>query len=55
MPVLFQSLFKENCGKRGLYTEDPRYNDTLCYQRFCCYMYIKFAVVKKLDMDPSKA
>ena len=25
---------------------DPRYNNTVCYQRF--------AVIKKLDMDPSK-
>ena len=24
-----------------------------CYQRFCCK--IKFAVIKKLDMEPSKA
>ena len=35
------------------YTEDPRYNDSVCYQRFCCK--IEFAVLKKLDMDPSKA
>ena len=34
-------------------TEDPRYNDTVCYQRFCCK--IKFAVIKKLYVDPSKA
>ena len=34
-------------------TEDPRYNDSVCYQIFCCK--IEFAVVKKLDMDPSKA
>ena len=33
-------------------TEDPRYNDSVCYQRFCCK--IEFAVIKKLDMDPSK-
>ena len=26
---------------------------TVCYQRFCCK--IEFAVIKKLDMDPSKA
>ena len=31
-------------------TEDPLYNDNVCYQRFCCK--IKFAVIKKLDMDP---
>ena len=29
------------------YTEDPRYNDIVCYQRFCCK--IEFAVIKKLD------
>ena len=34
-------------------TEDPRYNDSVCYQRFCCK--IEFAVIKKFDMDPSKA
>ena len=28
-------------------TADPRYNDSVCYQRFCCK--IEFAVVKKLD------
>ena len=28
-------------------TEDPRYNDSACYQRFCCK--IEFAVLKKLD------
>ena len=27
------------------YTEDPRYNDTVCYQRFCCK--IEFAVSYK--------
>ena len=32
-------------------TENPRYNDSVCYQRFCCK--IEFAVIKKLDMDPS--
>ena len=26
-------------------TEDPRYNDSLCYKRFCCK--IEFAVTKK--------
>ena len=31
----------------GIYTEDPRYNDGVCYQRFCCK--IELAVVKKLD------
>ena len=34
-------------------TVDPRYNDTICYQRFGCS--IESAVMKKLDMDPSKA
>ena len=28
-------------------TEDPRYHDSVCYQRFCCQ--IEFAVVKKRD------
>ena len=35
------------------YTEDPRNNDSLCYQTFCGK--IEFAVIKKLDMDPSTA
>ena len=34
-------------------TVDPRYNDTVCYQRFGCK--IEFAVIKKLNMDPSEA
>ena len=34
-------------------TENPRYNDSVCYQRFCCK--IEFALIKKLDMDMSKA
>ena len=29
------------------------YDDSVCYQRFCCKM--EFAVIKKLDFDPSKA
>ena len=33
--------------------EDPPYNDSDCYQRFCCK--IEFAVIKKLDMDWSEA
>ena len=33
--------------------EDPRYNDSVCYQRFFCK--IEFGVIKKLDMDTSKA
>ena len=28
-------------------TEDPRYNDSVCYQRFCCK--IEFAVVWRLE------
>ena len=28
-------------------TEDPRYSDRVCYQRFCCT--IEFAVITKLD------
>ena len=35
------------------HTEDPRYNDIVCCQRVCCK--IEFAVIKKLDMDLSKA
>ena len=43
-----------HCGTRyGSYTVDSRYNDSICYKRFCCL--IKFAVIKKLDVDPSKA
>ena len=34
-------------------TNDPCYDDSVCYQRFCCK--IEFAVIKKLNMDPSKA
>ena len=34
-------------------TEDPRYNDTLCYQGFCCT--IESAVIKKIAIDPFKA
>ena len=37
--------------KRVLVTEDPRFNDSVCCQRFCCK--IEFAVIKELDMDPS--
>ena len=33
--------------------EDPRYNDSVCHQRFCSN--IEFIVIKKLDMDPCKA
>ena len=36
-------------------TEDPHYNDSVRYQRFCCK--IELAVIKKPNtcMDPSKA
>ena len=48
----FEGIFHQR--GRVLYdTEDPRYNDNVCYERFCCK--IEFAVIKKLDMDPSKA
>ena len=33
--------------------EDPRYNDSFCYQRFCCK--IEFAIIKTFDMVPSTA
>ena len=36
-----------------IYTEAPCFNDSVCYQRFCCE--IEFAVRMKLDIDPSKA
>ena len=39
--------------KKNRSTEDPRYSDSVCYQRLCCK--IEFAVIKKLDLDPSKA
>ena len=45
-----------NCDikRKGRNTEDhPRYKDNVCYRIFCCK--IEFAVIKKLDMDPSKA
>ena len=32
-------------------TEDPRYSDSVCYQRFGSN--IEFVVIKKLDMDLS--
>ena len=38
---------------RDFGTEEPRYNDSVCYQRFCCE--IEFAVIKKLDIDLYKA
>ena len=36
------------------HTENPRYNNSVCYQRFCCIK-IEFAIIKKLYMDLSKA
>ena len=40
--------------KTEVSTKDLRYNNTVCYQRFCCQ--IEFAEhIKKLDVDPSKA
>ena len=30
------SNFSAKNGSVFAYTEDPRYNDTVCYQRFCC-------------------
>ena len=36
-----------------MYREDPRFYDSVCYQTFCCK--IEFAVIKKLEMDQSKA
>ena len=39
-------------NKAEFYTKDPRYNDSVCYQRFCCK--IEFAVIKKLDITHLK-
>ena len=39
-------------NKAELYTEDPRFNDSVCYQRLCCE--IEFALIKKLDMTHLK-
>ena len=36
-----------------IFTEDPHYNDIVCYQIICCST--EFAVLKKLDVDPSIA
>ena len=33
-------------------TEDPRYNNSVCYQRFCCK--IEFSVIKKRDRTQLK-
>ena len=45
--IIYSFPYRAQC------TEDPRYNDSVCYHRFCCE--IEFAVIKKLDVDPSKA
>ena len=34
------------------FTADPRYNDSVCYQRFCCK--IESADIKKLDRTHPK-
>ena len=51
----YKSLATEilNAYEHKVSTEDPRCNDTVCCQRFCCL--IEFAAIVKLDMDPSKA
>ena len=49
--ALTQSLTLAKLSKSS--TEDPHYNDSVCYRRFGCK--IEFAVIKKLDMDLSKA
>ena len=54
--MLFKQTESPTAAKRicvHCITEDPCYNDSVCYQRFCYK--IKFAAIKKLDMDPSKA
>ena len=40
-------------GNDTIGTEEPPYNDSVCNERLRCK--IEFAVIKKLDMDPSKA
>ena len=42
----------QNCMPKNPYTEDPRYDNNVCYQRFCCK--IEFALIKKLGMYLSK-
>ena len=39
--------------KKCFIKENLRYNDSVCHQRFSSK--IEYAVIKKLDMDPSKA
>ena len=51
---LLQFLFGAlRVNQLDLGTEEPRYNDSVCYQRFFCK--IEFAVIKKLDLGPCKA
>ena len=50
--IQLRSLFRPQANQERS-TENPRFNDSVCYQRFCCK--IEYAVIKKLDMDPSKA
>ena len=38
---------KDFLTKHAKGTGNPRYNDSVCYQRFCCI--IEFAVIKKVD------
>ena len=45
-------MFRHKTVMLTINKEDPHYKDSVCYQRFCCK--IKFAVIKKLDVDPSK-
>ena len=40
----------------GISYRGPRYNDSVCYQRFCCKIVkSNLLLQKKLDRDPSKA
>ena len=53
--IILLQFFTSSCGspeperlrKRYVGTEDLRYNDSVCYQRFSCK--IEFAIIKKLD------
>ena len=60
--VIAESLVHGSCYKFAIHscltvkysnTEDPHYNDSVCYRRFCCK--IEFAIIKKLDMGTSRA
>ena len=53
MKKIFLWNYSWPLGAHDTFTEDPRYNDSVCYQRFCYKT--EFAVIKKLNMDPSKA